>query len=510
MPNQRLLMRQIREVLRHKYALGLSEREIGRALGISKSGVGDAIRRARSCELTWPLPDDLTDHALERRLFPSVEAATPDRRPKPDWLYVHKELRRRDMTLALLWEEYKARAPDGYGYSRYCDLYREWLGRQKPTMRQTHVAGDKLFVDFAGRTVEVINPLTGEVRTAQVFVAVLGASSYTYAEAVWSQSLPEWIGAHVRAFAYIQGSVRLVVPDNLKSGIVKACFFEPEVQRTYADMLGHYQAAAVPARPYKPRDKAKAEVGVQVVQRYILARLRNQTFFSLEQLNASIWTSLNDLNNRVMRHLGFSRRQLFDEMERPALRALPTTPYVYAEWRRCRVGIDYHIEVEKHLYSVPHTLLRQEVEARLTAGTVEVFYRNKRVAAHVRTPGRGRPTTVPDHMPSSHQRYADWNIERFQRDAAAIGPATAAMVGVILAAKPHPEQGFRAAIGIINLVKRFDRTRVEAACHRGIDIGARSYTAIVSILKGNLDRAYVTPEGAVIHHENVRGSGYFH
>ena len=342
------------------------------------------------------------------------------------------------------------------------------------------------------------------------FVAVLGASSYTYAEAVWSQSLPEWIGAHVRAFAYIQGSVRLVVPDNLKSGIVKACFFEPEVQRTYADMLGHYQAAAVPARPYKPRDKAKAEVGVQVVQRYILARLRNQTFFSLDQLNASILTSLNDLNNRVMRHLGFSRRQLFDEMERPALRALPTTPYVYAEWRRCRVGIDYHIEVEKHLYSVPHTLLRQEVEARLTAGTVEVFYRNKRVAAHVRTPGRGRPTTVPDHMPSSHQRYADWNIERFQRDAAAIGPATAAMVGVILAAKPHPEQGFRAAIGIINLVKRFDRTRVEAACHRGIDIGARSYTAIVSILKGNLDRAYVTPEGAVIHHENVRGSGYFH
>lgn len=510
MPNERLPMRQIREILRHKYALGLSERQIGRALGISKSGVGDAIRRARSCGLTWPLADDLTDEVLERRLFPPAAVTVADRRPQPDWLHIHKELRRRDMTLALLWEEYRRGAPDGYGYSRFCDHYRDWLGRQKPTMRQDHVAGDKLFVDFAGRTMEIVSSQTGEVRTAQVFVAVLGASSYTYAEAVWSQSLPEWIGAHVRAFGFLSGSVRLVVPDNLKSGIIKACFFEPEVQRTYAEMLAHYQAAAVPARPYKPRDKAKAEVGVQVVQRWILARLRNSTFFSLEELNAAIRELLVVLNDRVMRHLGMSRRQLFEEIDRPALRPLPETPYVYAEWKRCRVGIDYHIEIEKHLYSVPHTLLRQEVEVRLTANTVEVFYRGKRVAAHARTPGRGRPTTVAEHMPSSHRRYADWSLERFHRDAAAIGPATAAMVASILAAKPHPEQGFRAAIGILNLVKRYDRDRVEAACHRGIDIGARSYTAIANILKNNLERAYTTPEATIIHHSNVRGSRYFH
>jgi len=510
MPNQRLPMRQIREILRHKYALGLSERQIGRALGLSKSGVGDAVRRARACGLSWPLPDDLSDHTLEQRLFPPPAPAASAPRQQPDWSYVYKELRRKDVTLALLWEEYRLGTPDGYGYSRFCDLYRDWLGRQKPTMRQVHHAGDKMFVDFAGRTVEVIDPLTGEVRSAQVFVAALGASSYTYAEAVWSQSLPGWIGAHVRAFAFMLGSVRLVVPDNLKSGVIKACFFEPEIQRTYNEMLDHYQAAAVPARPYKPRDKAKAEVGVQVVQRWILARLRNQTFFSLEELNTAIWALLADLNNRVMRHLGIARRQLFEEVERPALRPLPATPYIYAEWRRCRVGIDYHVEVEKHLYSVPHTLLRQEVDARLTTTSVEIFHRGKRVAAHLRTPGRGRPTTVAEHMPSSHQRYADWSIERFHRDAAAIGPATAAMVTAILAAKPHPEQGFRAAIGILNLVKRYDRERVEDACHRGIDIGARSYSAISSILKHDLDRAYLTPKSTIIIHENIRGSRTFH
>ena len=510
MPNARLPMRQIREILRHKYALGLSERQIARALGLGKSGVGDAIRRARAAGLTWPLPDDMTDDGLERRLFPTAAAAAPERRPQPNWPHVYKELRRRDMTLALLWEEYRRTAPEGYGYSRFCDHYRDWLGRQKPTMRQDHLAGDKLFVDFAGRTMEISSPATGEVRTVQVFVAVLGASNYTYAEAVWSQSLPEWIGAHVRAFAFITGSVRLVVPDNLKSGIVKACFFEPEVQRTYAEMLAHYQAAAVPARPYKPRDKAKAEVAVQIVQRWILARLRNRTFFSLEELNGAIRELLDQLNNRVMRHLGMSRRQLFEQVDQPALRPLPDTPYVYAEWKRCRVGIDYHIEVEKHLYSVPHPVLRQEVEVRLTAGTIEVFARGKRVAAHVRTAGRGRPTTVADHMPSSHRRYADWTLERIHRDASAIGPATAAMVTAILAAKPHPEQGFRAAIGIIGLVKRYDRQRVEAACHRGIDIGARSYTAIASILKNGLDRAYTAPAATIIHHDNIRGSRYFH
>lgn len=510
MPNQRLPMRQIREILRHRYAAGLSERQISRALGIGKTAVGDAIRRARQAGLTWPLPDDLTDDALERHLFPPPPTVAADQRPQPDWPHIYKELRRRDVTLALLWDEYRGRGPDGYGYSRFCDLYRDWLGRQKPTMRQVHLAGDKMFVDFAGQTVDVVASLTGEIRAAQVFVAVLGASSYTYAEAVWSQSLPDWIGAHVRAFAFFGGSPRLVVPDNLKSGVIKSCFFDPQIQRTYAEMLGHYQVTAVPARPYKPRDKAKAEVGVQVVQRWILARLRNQTFFSVEQLNAAIRILLDDLNRRVMRHLALSRRQLFEEIEQTALQALPDIPYVYAEWKRCRVGIDYHVEIEKHLYSVPHPLLRQEVEARITAATIEIFHRGNRVAAHLRTPGRGRPTTIPDHMPSSHRRYADWSLERFHRDAAAIGPATAALVAAILAAKPHPEQGFRAAIGILGLAKTYGRDRLEAACHRGIDIGARSYTAIASILKNNLDRAYAAPEPDLIHHANIRGAGYFH
>jgi len=512
MPNQRLLMRQIREVLRQKHALGLSERQIGRSLGISKSGVGDTIRRARLCALTWPLPEDMTDDDLDQRLFSTPEAAgtVADQRQQPEWLYIYKELRRRDVTLMLLWEEYRVGAPAGYGYSRFCDHYRQWLGRQKPTMRQIHVAGDKMFVDFAGRTQDISCSLTGKIRTAQIFVAVLGASSFTYAEAVWSQSLPEWISAHVRAFGFFGGTVRIVVPDNLKSGVIKACFFEPDVQHSYSEMLSHYQAVAVPARPYKPRDKAKAEVGVQVVQRWILARLRNRTFFSLEELNESIKALLEDLNDRVMRHFGLSRRKLFEQIERDALRQLPETQYVYAEWKRCRVGIDYHVDLENHLYSVPHNLIRQEVDTRITASTVEIFHRGKRVGAHIRTPGRGQATTVSDHMPSSHRRYADWTLDRLHRDAAAIGPATAAMVAAILAAKPHPEQGYRAAIGILSLVKRYDTARVEAACNRGIGIGVRSYSAIASILKSNLDRAKAIPEATVIHHENVRGSRYFH
>jgi transposase len=423
---------------------------------------------------------------------------------------VHHELRRPDVTLALLWEEYRAGAADGFSYSWFCDLYRAWAGRLKPTMRQVHVAGEKLFVDFAGRTGEVIDAGSGEAISVQIFVAVLGASSLTYAEATWSQKLPDWIAAHVRAFAYFGGVTRQTVSDNLKAGIIKASFHEPLVNRTYADLAQHYGTAIVPARPYKPRDKAKVEVGVQVVGRWILARLRHQRFFSVVELNAAIRVLLDDLNNRPMRGWGTSRRALFEQLDRPALGSLPSTPYEYAEWKRCRVGLDYPVEIAKHYYSVPHQLIRQEVEVRITLTTIEIFHRGKRVASHQRSARVHRPTTVSEHMPSSHRRYRDWTHERIGREAAMVGPNTAALADVILRSRPHPEQGFRSCIGILGLVKRYGATRVEAACARALVLGTRSYNSVATILKNHRENAPPVAEAPILIHENIRGPGYYH
>ena len=505
-------MRKIREVLRLRFASGLSQRAIARSLGLSQGAVCEYLDRARRAGAVWPLPDALDDERLEALLFPSPSGTPDDQRPKPDWALVHRELRRPNVTLALLWEEYRASAPDGFGYSWFCDLYKAWIGRLKPTLRQVHVAGEKLFVDFAGQTVEVVDGLTGEVRTAQIFVATLGASSFTYAEATWSQMLPDWIAAHVRAFTYLCGAAKQTVSDNLKAGVIKACFHEPMVNRTYADMARHYGTAIVPARPYKPRDKAKVEVGVQVVQRWILARLRHHQFFSLAELNTAIRALLDDLNDRPMRSWGVSRRALYEQLDRPALLALPATPYEYAEWKRCRVGLDYHVEIAKHFYSVPHPLLRQEVEARITATTVEIFHRGKRVASHLRSHRPHRPTTVPEHMPSSHRRYRDWTHERIRREAGSIGEDTAALVDVILRSRPHPEQGFRSCVGILRLVKRFGAEDVDAACARALALGTRSYGSVAAILKNRQARRPSDPpdDAPPLFHDNIRGPGYYH
>jgi len=511
MPAERLSMRQIREVLRLRFASKLPQRAIAKSLGLSQGAVSGYLSRARAASLVWPLPEDLDDAQLEALLFPLPPAIASDQRPMPDWAWVHRELRRPDVTLALLWEEYRAGAPDGFGYSWYCDLYRAWAGRLKPTMRQTHIAGEKLFVDFAGRTGEVVDGRTGEIIPVQIFVAVLGASSFTYAEAVWSQKLPDWIAAHVRAFAYFGGTARQTVSDNLKAGITKACFYEPTVNRTYADLARHYGTAIVPARPYKPRDKAKVEVGVQVVGRWILARLRHRRFFALAELNAAIRALLDEVNNRPMRGWGMSRRALFEALDQPALVSLPPFPYQYAEWKRCRVNLDYHVEVARHYYSVPHQLIRQEVEARITTTTVEIFHRGKRVASHRRSLRPHCPTTVAEHMPSSHRRYRDWTHERIRREAEAVGPDVAVLVEVILRSRPHPEQGFRSCIGILRLVKRYGAERVDAACARALVLGTRSYSSVAAILKNRREHTpAATAQPPLLIHENIRGPGYYH
>ena len=511
MPRERLPMRKISDVLRLQ-AEGLSKRRIAVSLNIGRTAVGDYIARAGRAGLSWPLPEALSEEGLERLLFPLQPLRSADRRPPPDWPELHREMKRPGVTLALLWEEYRAQYPTGYGYSRFCDLYRDWRGKLNSTMRQNHVAGEKLFVDYAGTTVDVIDGLTGEVHQAQVFVATLGASSYTYAEATWSQTLPDWIGSHGRAFSFFGGVPAQVIPDNLKSGVIKACFYDPEVNRTYADLAAHYGTAVIPARPYKPRDKAKVEVGVQVVERWVLARLRNRRFFSLSELNQAIHEQLEVLTGRASKHLGASRQQLFEEVDRPALKPLPADPFEYAEWKQRRAGIDYHVEVAKHFYSVPHSLIKRTLWARITERSVEVFHKSKRVAVHMRGPGNRRHTTIPEHMPSSHRRYASWTPEKIRLRAAAQGLNTEALIEVILRSKPHPEQGFRSAIGILRLAKSHGPERLEAACERALEIGAHSYSSVVSILKNRLEnRRPKTPEdGPLIDHPNIRGSGYFH
>ena len=513
MPAERLSMRKVREVLRLKYACGASERVIARSVGIGRTAIGEYIRRAAVIGITWPVPEELDDAALERKLFAPAGYNPPRSKPLPEWGHIHAELRRRGVTLALLWEEYRGHHPDGYGYSRFCDLYVEWRHGITATMRQTHAAGEKLFVDFAGDTVPVFDGLTGEVSVAKIFVAVLGASNYTFAQARFSEALPDWIGAHVDALAFLGGVPKALVCDNLKAGVTVASRYEPGVNRTYQDLAAHYGTTIMPARPRKPRDKAKVETAVLIVQRWVLARLRNRRFFSLAELNVAIRTLVDELNARLMRRLGASRREFFDTIDRPALMPLPAEPYQYAEWRRARVAPDYHVEVAGHFYSVPSRMIRQVVEVRATEATIEVFHRGSRIASHARSAVKRRHTTIPEHMPSAHRRYAFWTPARLLAAAEKIGPSTVALCETIMRTKPHPEQGFRSCLGILRMEKTYGAQRLEAACRRGISIGAASYRSIASILQTGLDKAFLpdtTPDAEPIRHGNIRGRSYYH
>ena len=415
----------------------------------------------------------------------------------------------------IVWDENVAAHPGGYSYSRFCELYRGFESKLSPTMRQTHAAGERLFVDYAGDGVPVvIDRRTGEMRKAQIFVAVLGASSFTFAHASWTQTLPDWIDAHVRALEAIGGVPELIVPDNTKTAIIKSCLYDPQVNRTYAEMAAHFGAAILPARPRRPRDKAKVEQAVLIVERWLLGRLRNRVFYGLADVNAAIGDLMKHLNEvRPIRRLGVTRRQLLEEIDRPALKPLPAESYEFSEWKKCRVGIDYHVEVDHHYYSVPFRFARADVEARATVRTVEVFLKGERIAAHRRSSGNHKHTTTPEHMPSSHRRYAGWTIDRIREDASRIGPATAALCELILESRPHPEQGYRACLGIVRLSRPYGAERLEAAAERALDIGARTYGSVKSILDNNLDRR-PAPKRATdakpILHPNIRGPRYYH
>lgn len=514
MPAERLPMRKIKEVLRLKWDCGFGDRQIARSCGIARSTVGEYLRRASIARLSWPLPEDLTEARIEQLLFPPLPAIPAAERPLPIWADVHLELRsKKNVTLALLWEEYREQSQNGYQYSRYCDLYRAWAGKLHLWMRQEHKAGEKTFVDYCGQTVPIFDSTDGAVREAQVFVAVLGASNYAFAEATWTQSLPDWINSHVRAFAFFDGVSELVCHDNLKSGVTSPCRYEPEGNQTYLNMLAHYGTASLPGRVRHPRDQAKAEAGVQIVQRWILARLRNRKFFSLAELNIEIRRLLENLNQRAFKKLPGSRRSQFETLDRPALKALPLEPYVYSEWLKATVQLNYHIEVEKHFYSVPYQLYKQVLEVRLTAHTVECLHKGQRVASHRRSLLPFKYTTVTEHMPPAHRHQAEWTPERLARWARQSGPLTVKLVEAIMESRLHPQQGFRACVGVMRLGKVYSAERLEAACGRALQLDAISYKSIKSILKSGLDRQPVpvsTPAAAPINHPNIRGSEYFH
>jgi transposase len=510
-------MRKLKEVLR-LHSLGLSQHQIARSCSISQSTVHEYVSAAQTAGVKWPLPEDWDDQQIEQALFPQRPAPAIWRKhPEPDWTQIHQELQtHKDLTLQLVWQEKRESNPEGYGYSRFCDLYRRWLKKLDLVLRQEHRAGEKMFVDYAGATIPIHDPQTGEVQPAAVFVAVLGASSYTFAEATTGQDLRNWIGSHIRALEYFGGVAEVVVPDNLKSAVTHPSYYEPDLNPTYRDLGEHYGVAIIPARPYRARDKAKAEVGVQVVQRWIVAALRKHKFFSLDEANRAIAELLVRLNQRPFRKREGSRATLFAQLDRPALKPLPATRYEFGKWKTARVNIDYHIEVERHYYSVPYALVHQEVDARLTADTLEILHRGVRVASHVRSYEPGKATTLTEHMPKAHRKYVGRTPSRLIEDAQQVGPCTGQLVEAILAAKRHPEMGYRSCLGILRLAKTYPTERMEAAARRALRARAYNFQSMDSILKNQLDRL-PGPEGApgdppvqpTLDHDNIRGADYF-
>lgn len=511
MPRERVTMRKIREILRLTWVCNQGQRDTAKACGVSKTTVATTISRATASGLSWPIPMD--DEALERLLYPHQTSPASRKPHEPDWQALHNELaKRKQLTLQLLWQEYKEDDPAGYQYSQFCQHYRQWRKRLDRAMRQEHRAGEKFFVDYSGQTLPIIDAGTGEIREAELFVGVMGCSNLTYAEVTWTQTLPDWIGSHIRAFEFLGAVPHCTVPDNLRSAVNKPCRYEPELNRSYAELAEHYGTAIVPARVRHPKDKAKVEGGVLIAQRFILASLRKRTFFSLEEANAAIRERLALLNLRPFKKIPGCRQSRFEEFDRPAMLPLPADPYQFAEWKKAKVHIDYHVELAGHFYSVPHRLVKEQVEIRYTLATVECFFRGKRVASHRRSMIRGKHTTVAEHMPKAHREFAAWTPQRVVSWAAETGKSTARVVETILSRKAYPEQSFRSCMGIISLAKRYSRERLEAACTRALAINGVGYQSIKSILAHNLDQMSLPSQAtqeAPVTHANIRGSAYY-
>jgi len=505
-------MRQIRETLRLHMQAGLSYSEVARALKISKSAAGKYVSMARAAGVDWGLAQTLSDEALEARLYrPALPRAS--HQLAPDFAIVHQELKRAGVTLMLLWEEYAGNNPLAYKYTSFCIKYREFAKNQLRSMRQVHIAGEKLFVDYAGGAVPIVDAATGEISQAQIFVATLGASNYTFACATPRQTTEDWIGAQVLALEFIGGAPRLIVPDQTRSLIKTPHRYDPEPNRTYEEFARHYGCAVLAARPAHPRDKPKVEGSVLLVQRWILARLRNRRFFSLAELNRAIAELLLDLNNRPFKKLPGCRRSAFESIDAPALAPLPAGRFVISRCKAAKVNIDYHVEYDGHYYSVPHRLVGAKVELRVTGLLLECFASNQRVASHAVSALKGKFTTTPEHMPASHRAHLEWTPAKLIAWGQRIGVSTAAVVTWQLEHRPHPEQGYRACLGLLALVRRYSAERLEAACTRAMAIRAPNLRSVTNILKSGLDRQpslLPATDSPAIEHENVRGPDYYH
>lgn len=501
-------MRKLQEILRLKEA-GLSNRQIANSINVSPSTVSLILSRAKAAGLSWPLPKNIDETALKDTLYPDAEKLGS--KPLPDMEYIHKELKRKSVTLQLLWEEYRNTHPQGYRYSYFCELYHTWRKKLDLPMRQPHRSGEKMFVDFAGQTLDIVDPKTGEITPAYIFLAVLGASNYTFAHGVLFQDLQNWIQLHCLALEYFGGAPQIIVPDNLRAGVARSCRYEPDLNPTYQEFAAYYNCVVIPARPYHPRDKSKAENAVLFVERQILARLRNRTFFSLKELNQSILEELTILNERPFQKLEGSRKSWYENLDKPALQPLPTRRYEFAQWKSVKVNIDYHVEVIKNYYSVPYQLVREQVDVRFSTSTVEILHKGKRVASHPRLYGKGKLSTNPEHMPSYHRKYLEWSPSRIISWAEKSGPATARMVQELMQRRAHPEQAYRACLGILRLGGKYGAERLEAASSRAINLGAFSYKSVKSILQKGLDRTVPEEKDttSLPEHDNIRGSTYY-
>jgi transposase len=507
-------MRKIKEVLRLKYELGLGQRQIARSCSIGLGTVNEYLARADTAGIKWPLPDGWDEERVEAALYGSEPFRSRQAdRTTPDFAVLQQERQKsKSVTLQLLWEEYRAANPDGYQYSRFCYLYQRWRGAQDVVLRQEYKAGEKLFVDWAGPTIPIYSRTSDEVGQAHLFVAVLGASSYTYAEATADEQMINWLTAHMRAFEFFGGLARLIIPDNTKTGVSRACRYDPDLNPTYQQLAIHYGIGVVPARPYKPRDKAKVESGVLVVERGIMAALRNHRFFAIEDLNVAIRELLVKLNQRPFRKRQGTRASLFESLDKPALLPLPAERFDLSEWSKARVNVDYHIAYDDNYYSVPYNLVQEMVEVRSMPTTVEIFHKGKRVASHLRSRGNGNAITNSEHRPKSHQEHLAWPPSRILNWAGTIGPNTARVVDRIMEDKPHPEMGYRACLGVIRLAKKYSNERLEAAATRGLLTGAWRYKSIESILKNSLDLQSLEAPTDLIPpptHDNIRGAEYF-
>lgn len=508
-------MRKIREVLRLKLELKLSDRLVGQSVQLARSTVQDYVARAQQAGLSWPLPPELDDVQLEALLFRTHEQAAVSAAYQPDWAAIDRELRRKGVTRQLLWEEYRQQHPDGWQYATFNENYRKWKATTGLTMRQTHRAGEKLFVDYAGLTLPLTDPRNGVVQAGQVFVATLGASEYTYAEVTRTQSIHDWIASHVRALDFFGGVPEIIVPDNLKAGVTHASRYEPELNRTYQEFAQHYDVAVIPARVRKPKDKALVEVHVQIVERRILAPLRDRVFFSLSEANEAVWALLNTLNGQPFQKRPGSRRSEFETLDQPLLRPLPAQPFEVAEWKHATVGLDYHVVVQGHAYSVPHQHAKTRVDLRLTARLIEIYRSGVRIAVHHRVPdaltSARQQTTVPDHMPAHHRYYREVGPDQLLGQAQQIGEATTTLVRAIFDGEQHPEQKKRVVTGLLRLHCEYGE-RLEAACRRALALQAHSLQSVKSILKHRLDEAPLPDAPTalpVADHSNLRGPGYF-